>query len=110
MAELIRLCYEQTDPLLQIINMLFFFFQPKILVFFLLLHENTDCGYSFEAPHRVLLMKHLIEALLVSTHNACFRGRIIEIFTYRCIPLIWSYDDPGLCYEHMQLVFQLNPL
>ena len=27
------------------------FFNPKILIFFLLLHENLCCGYWLEAPH-----------------------------------------------------------
>ena len=28
------------------------FFKPKILIFFLFLHENICCGYSLEAPRR----------------------------------------------------------
>ena len=27
------------------------FFNLKILIFFLFLHENICCGYSLEAPH-----------------------------------------------------------
>ena len=29
----------------------FFFFNRKILIFFLFLHKNICCGYSLEAPH-----------------------------------------------------------
>ena len=28
------------------------FFNPKVLIFFLLLHKNIRCWYSLEAPHR----------------------------------------------------------
>ena len=28
-----------------------FFFNPKVLIFFLFLHENICCGYSLEVPH-----------------------------------------------------------
>ena len=37
-----------------------FFFNPKVLLFFLFPHKNVCCGYSLEA---------LAEALLMSTHN-----------------------------------------
>ena len=30
----------------------FFFFNQKVLIFFLFLHENIYCGYSLEAPQR----------------------------------------------------------
>ena len=28
-----------------------FFFNPKVLIFVIFLHENIYCGYSLEAPH-----------------------------------------------------------
>ena len=29
-----------------------FFFNQKVLIFFLFSHENIYCGYSLEVPHR----------------------------------------------------------
>ena len=43
------------------------FFNPKVLILYLFLHTNICCGYTFETP---------IEALLMSTHNICFRRKI----------------------------------
>ena len=48
------------------------FFNPKVLTFFLFLHENICCGYSLEAPHRGISNEY---------HNICFRGEIRKIFT-----------------------------
>ena len=36
--------------------------------------QNIDCGYTLEPPNRDVLM---------STHNLCFRAKIIK----QCIPL-----------------------
>ena len=33
------------------LDKMFFFFNPKVLIFFLFLHENICCGYSLEASH-----------------------------------------------------------
>ena len=40
------------------------------MIFFLFLHENICCGYS---------LKRLGEALLMSTHNICFRAEIRKV-------------------------------
>ena len=39
------------------------FFREKILIFFIFLLKNIDCGYTLELP---------AEAVLTSTHNLCF--------------------------------------
>ena len=65
------------------------FFNPKVLIFFLFLHENIYCGYSLEAPYQGasneypqhMFSGRLTKALLMSTHNICFRGEIRKIFT-----------------------------
>ena len=41
-----------------------------MLISFLFFHQNIYCGYSLEAPRRALLM---------STHNICFRAEIRKI-------------------------------
>ena len=41
-------------------------FQIKILIFFLFLLKNIDCGYSLEPPRR---------GSLTSTHNLCFEQK-----------------------------------
>ena len=43
-----------------------------MLIFFLFLLQNIDCGYSLEPPR-------LAEALLTSTHNLCFGAKIRKI-------------------------------
>ena len=55
---------------LGLIRCWFFFFNPKVMQFFLFLHKNIYCGYSLEAPQ------------LISTHNICFRGEVRKMFTW----------------------------
>ena len=49
-----------------------FFFDPKVLIFFLFLHKNICYGNSLEVPHRDASNEY---------HNICFRGEIRKIFT-----------------------------
>ena len=60
-----------------------FFFNPKVLIFFLFLHENICCGTHLKCLMEALLMSthNIVEALLMSTHNICFRGEIRKILT-----------------------------
>ena len=37
-------------PYIALDKMLFFFFNLKVLTFFLFLHKNICCGYSLEEP------------------------------------------------------------
>ena len=45
---------------------------------FLIFAQNIDCGYSLEPPR-------VIEAVLTSTHNLCFRAKIRKN-EYPCKP------------------------
>ena len=40
------------------------------MIFFLIFAQNIDCGYTLEPPQ--------CEAVLMSTHNQCFRAKIRE--------------------------------
>ena len=62
-------------------------FIRNVLIFFLFLLQNIDCGYSLEPPRRgVLTSNRLAEAVLTSTHNLCFGAKIRKISIYPCIP------------------------
>ena len=61
-------------------------FQMKNIIFFFFLLLNIDCGYTLEPPHY-----RLIETVLMSTHNLCFRAKIRK----KCIPLY----TPVLLYK-----------
>ena len=39
---------------------------------FLIFAQNIDCGYTVELPN---------EAVLMSTHNLCFRAKIRKMYT-----------------------------
>ena len=68
-------------------------FQLKLLIIFLVQHENIYCGYSLEAP----------EALLMSTHYIYFRWKNKK--KYLDTPLIWNYYTTkiGFCH-HSRLI------
>ena len=68
------------------------FFQSKSIDFFLFLHKNVCC----DTP-----LKHLTEALLMSTHNICFCGEIRKILTW--YPLIFRpmLNNCGYSLEHL---------
>ena len=51
----------------------------KIVTFFIFFALNIDCGYRLGPPH-------LIEAVLTSTHNLCFRAKKREKDVYPCKP------------------------
>ena len=57
-------------------------FQMKKYNIFLIFAQNIDCGYTLEPPQY-----RLIEAVLMSTHNLCFRAKIRK----KCIPLYPSF-------------------
>ena len=59
-----------------------FFFNQKVLIFFLFLRGNMFCG-SHE--------KQLTEACLMSSQNMCFYGEKIKNI-YLILPVIWSYE------------------
>ena len=53
------------------------FFTRKILIFFLFLLQNIDCGYTLEPPRRGGSNENRLgEAVLTSTNNLCFEAKI----------------------------------
>ena len=67
------------------------------IIFFLFLHENICCGYSLEAPRWGASNSttiYVFEALLMSTHNICFRGEIRQISAF----FQWK-KHPICCYD-----------
>ena len=67
---IILLCHYENKPIQvywKFYNQKIENFQIKILIFFLFLLKNIDCGYSLEPPRR--------EAVLTSIHNLCFEQK-----------------------------------
>ena len=54
-------------------------FQQKIFDIFLIFDQNIDCGYTLEC---------LVKAVLMSTHNLCFRAKIRKIGTPMHTPVL----------------------
>ena len=79
-------------------------FQMKTYNIFLIFAQNIDCGYTLEPPN---------EAVLMSTHNLCFRAKIRKN-VYPCTPQ-FHYIKVGCkgvfitrtCLHDMQAVFFL---
>ena len=64
--------YLLNPDIVTVTNRALFFFSPKVLIFFLFLHEKICCGYSLEVPQRGASNEY---------HNICFRGEIRKILT-----------------------------
>ena len=88
------LCIGALVPHMVALDKIFFFFNSKVLIF----------SYFFTKTYVVgIHWKHLIEALLMSTHNICFRGEVRKIFTWypplsKPIPSYPSYYQIYLKY------------
>ena len=61
------------------------FFNRKVLIFFLFLHENIGCGYSLEAPHWGSSNEYL---------DICFHGEIRKILCeFHSYLKLWPIDS-----------------
>ena len=60
-----------------------FFIHQKVWIFFLLLHQNIHCGFSFKAPRFCSLTDEY--------YNKCFHGEIRFFIWLRCILKIFLY-------------------
>ena len=116
----LKLCF-------RIINLVNFFtlwpfFSPKLLIFFLFLHESICCWYSLEAPNggasneypQYMFLwrnKKNGHALLISTHNRCFYGEIIKKCIILIPPLTWNPSKQAfwenICPDQMTVVTTL---
>ena len=72
-----------------------FFFNQKVLIFFLFFFKNIYCVVCTH-------LMHLNEALLMSTHNKCLLGEIRKTFTWYPLHLeLWIFKVV-MVYSHIR--------